>query len=85
MLATLCWYSVIILWTTLEIQSTIQLQDNLNFLVGKTCKVTKVNNCKLQVAELGFVKQFNKIISSTPGIILRRKKNSMGHVIFKDI
>lgn len=84
MSATLFWYSVTILRTTLEIQSTIQLQDNLNFLVGKNCKVTEVNNCKLQVAELGFVKQFNKTIPYTTGITVRGK-NSRRHVIFKDI
>lgn len=43
--------------------------------------MTKVNNYKLQVDELDFVKQFHKIIPNTTGIILKRKWD----MILKDI
>lgn len=66
-------YSATILWATLEAQSKIQLQDSLNFLVGKECKVPEMSSCKLHVAELGFVKPFNQIIPNTTGILLVRE------------
>lgn len=66
-------YSTTILWVTLEIQPKIQLQDRVNFLVGKKFKVTEVSICKLHVAKLDFVKPFNQTIPNTTGITLHRE------------
>lgn len=67
------------LWATLEIQTRIQLQGSLIFLIG-----AKSISGELPATELDIVKPFKQIIPNTIKIILSRK-HKHEYVIFKDL